>query len=1132
MQRLDVRLLGEPEFRVANETLRLKLLPRCFAVLGYIVAHRKQKLSRTSMAMALWPDELEQEARTNLRRHLHILTAALRGASLRLPITADQHHISWSESDGVVVDTVAFETHCAAGRALDAIAAYGGDFLAGTYDDWALDVRELLRTKYQNALLDAAETELLRRDFARAVEHADAALHEDPWREDALRLKLTALYKLGERNAALAAYERFASRLRDEMGVAPMPETNAVKEAIVSNIPLGALDERQTVVENSLRLVLPFIGRAREIERLRSLWNRAAHGRGATCFITGEAGIGKSRLAQEFARLVDREGGLTLVGNTSQPEAAPYQALAAALRNVLSHIQDLDVDDVWQASLAELIPELRAVKPDLPILAPLSPERSQQRLIEAICRILGELSRTRPLFVVIEDAQWAEDATLRLLRELANRAGALPILIAATIRTEAAMPSIEALRHALQREQRATSMALDPIARESFDDIMRANSPFASIAAEKIGEIAELSQGQPLFASMMFQAHLSSASESQDAVAAGTLTGAVDLRLAALAPATRVIAEAAAVAGSSFSTDFLAKIGGWSEAEVFRAVDALLDGSIIREAGHADIEYRFSHALIERSLYESLRPEIREARHRRIATILDDAGSNERTAHVARHWKRANQPAAAHDAFLRAIAFALSLYAWADSRALAREARETCADDRQRFNLLELAAPAASITGSAPDLSAHVEEMLRIARVSGSAEMLVAALVSHARLARHAGNRVAQIESAEELETIAASIGSRQFARAAAIVRGYTTGYDGDYRASLTHFEHALSLLGNGDDPLLELEIRERSIVALLALSRYDDAEVQLNAAKTNRDGSLQQHIRIAFAECNIAMARYDYERLGRTAAELLVHAERAGDLGALTAAHIYIAESNHLSPTTAREHWARAAEVSPGMIASNYAHLNRGFYELAYGRFDLAEQYSAMAREGARTAGVRFLETNALVHLAHAALGSGDVPLSRSYVAQARALGLEELHQGLAAQIALADGVTQFAAGDRDAGLRALRLACERYRDAGITGGLLNAEALLLEYLLEIETNAGDLGETVAHIKAMLSEQLISASWRPTQIYAALARAGDDECRAHGKHLVETILARIADEETKNAFRALAHNRYLLSRR
>jgi hypothetical protein len=222
------------------------------------------------------------------------------------------------------------------------------------------------------------------RDFTRAIGFANRLLVHDPWREDAVRQLIAARYELGDAAGALREFDRFAASTRAELGVEPMPETRALRETIARGISLpSSLDRVRETFAHRRPGGLPFAGRAREFERLRHAWERAARGRGGLVAVQGEPGIGKSRLAAEFALVAEAEGGRVLAGTTSSPEITPYQCVIEVLRAGLPLADPLRPDTVRAKVLAQVLPELQVGESPQPP-PDVQAERQQSRLFDAI----------------------------------------------------------------------------------------------------------------------------------------------------------------------------------------------------------------------------------------------------------------------------------------------------------------------------------------------------------------------------------------------------------------------------------------------------------------------------------------------------------------------------------------------------------------------------------------------------------------------------------------------------------------------------------------------------------------------------------------------------------------------------
>ena len=484
--------------------------------------------------------------------------------------------------------------------------------LANLYDDWLFPLRERLRTEYLNALDALVLEHRSRRDLHAAADYAQRMLRTDPWREDALRHLIAARYEAGDRAGALAIYDQFKRRLRDEMDVDPMPETEALRDVVVRNAPLveqqaqGALQRADA--SRAQHLNLPFVGRDAEMEQLRALWSRAARGRGGLAFVSGEAGIGKTRLVSELALLVESEGGRVTYGGTSSPEAAPYQCLADALRSALPLVAAMELEPIWLSVIAQIVPELRTRVPDLPELPATDPGRDRLRLFEGIARGLEALARSRPLLVIVEDLHWAGEATLSALRFGARRAAAASILIVGTYREEEAPRThpLRRLRRELSAERIVAGLSPQRLSPVFVAELIAALPQALAIDAAGARSLHEQSEGNPLFLAQLVRDRIES-QEPVRGVLSGGIKDIIETRIARLSERGLAFAGFAAVVGQGFDAEVVAELSGWEQHELFEALSELIDRHLVQETGgRGRAAYSFTHHLIQATVYDGM----------------------------------------------------------------------------------------------------------------------------------------------------------------------------------------------------------------------------------------------------------------------------------------------------------------------------------------------------------------------------------------------------------------------------------------------------------------------------------------------------------------------------------------------
>ena len=300
---------------------------------------------------------------------------------------------------------------------------YSGDLLPACYDDWVLDERAKLRAEAYGALVRLTE-EAARRDNHKAtIRHAQRIIDLEPTDEVGRSDQMKAYLALGDRAAALRCYHRYADMLERDLAVAPGEAIAAMYQRLRAGAP-----NRDKVQGKDLPIAKsPFVGRDFEWNRLIEAWNTTRKGRTHLFLVTGEPGIGKSRLALELGSHVRADG--HSVASARAYEAAgrpPWGPVVDLLRSdaIRSHIDTLDT--VWRAELARLLPELRDVS------RPTGPKQSgdvaqRHRLFDAVSRAI--VAGDRPRLLIVDDLQWCDAETIELIGFVVRSGHAAPVLI-------------------------------------------------------------------------------------------------------------------------------------------------------------------------------------------------------------------------------------------------------------------------------------------------------------------------------------------------------------------------------------------------------------------------------------------------------------------------------------------------------------------------------------------------------------------------------------------------------------------------------------------------------------------------------------------------------------------------------
>jgi DNA-binding SARP family transcriptional activator len=694
---LRVQLLGSGRIFANDAEIKLRSRVWTLPLLGYLLLHRGEVVPRRRLAFTLWPDETEDDALERLRHNLYRLMKALPSAADDAPwLSVAGHTIGWNASAPCACDVVEFERLRADEATLErAVAAYGGDLLAEFDADWIAVERERLRRLYHADLHALIRSMRSRRALEPATRYAQLLLASDPWNEECLRALISVRYESGDASGALAAYDAFARRLRADMNADPMPETLALREAIARGATIAStLGTGESAPARPAERT-PFVGRADELAKLREWWLRAARGSGRLGFVRGEAGIGKSRIVSELALGV--EGGRVLVGTTSSPERDTYESLASALREALPLVAGVALAPPFLAAIAELVPELRSYRADIPQVVRLDPANERARLLDSLAQLFAALARPRPLLVILDDLHRAGNATIEALASIVPRLAGSPILFVATCRPETVDRS-----HPLRRlisDSTVTSglVELGPLAEQDVRSLAGAIDGEQRTSPDVFARLVARSAGNPLFITELMRHALRA--QDADVTLPDSVRALIAERVASVAATSRAVAEIAAVAGEAFTVETVQDLARLSYGEVLDGLDELLDRHLVREStGHARYEYAFSHHLIHAAIYDGVPADARRRRHRRFARLLDaTAGSggatavDERAREIAFHYERGGEAARAAQYYAIAARRAAALYANEEARELLDLARKLDAqDDRRQFELLLL----------------------------------------------------------------------------------------------------------------------------------------------------------------------------------------------------------------------------------------------------------------------------------------------------------------------------------------------------------------------------------------------------------------------------------------------------------
>jgi len=442
-----VRALGPADVTVNGAAAPAKLLWRKnLALLIYLARSPKRVRTREHLIGLLWGEKPEEKARHSLNEAVHVLRRCAGDDGFE----SDTAQVRIGPGT-VELDTDLLETLAAASDYAGAAALINGDFLEGfsvrgasEFDNWLAAERQHWCRRSVDVLVHRAEQLLAAGDVASAHEMVQRARELD-WRpETAVRSALRALALAGDRAGALALFKAFASRLKRDLDAEPDAETRALAERVrlekTWRLPqaVGDADARRSGSRRA-----PLVGRALELERLTGAWTACRAKRRATvAVIEGDAGAGKTRLAEELAARARLDGAVV----------AAVRAVAADRRDAWSGVFGIARGGLLDA------PGVAGAPPDA--LAQLRGTAPPGALGRALAEVLQAVADERPVVVFVDDAHWLDRESLLALGAVIRDLVGAPVAFLFTVAPHPTDPELDEVRARIGRELAGTAVQL------------------------------------------------------------------------------------------------------------------------------------------------------------------------------------------------------------------------------------------------------------------------------------------------------------------------------------------------------------------------------------------------------------------------------------------------------------------------------------------------------------------------------------------------------------------------------------------------------------------------------------------------------------------------------------------------
>ena len=655
----SLMLFGPPTASVGGVPTCPPLGAKPLALLAYLALETGPQ-PRERLASLLWGEHPDSAARASLRQAVKQVRLVV-GDALRVSRDALQLDSS--------VDCDVRRFLSIAEHDLPAAAAFDvTQFLAGLnirnapeFDEWVALKRDELFARFRNVLGGLTREAMSKWQWRDAIGHAHRWLSLEPLSDEAARLLIEAHYLAGDRTAALARFAEFRAHLQAELGAAPSRPLSHLVRRIEADP--GGRSARPITDEWYVRapaFECGLIGRTQELETLQKAWRGVRRGAGRVVLIEGEAGVGKSRLADEFFRWVGAETGTVLRTRGYDARAGvPYGPVVEALRGALEAPGLAGAAPEWLAELARLVPELRQRFRGLPEASPLPVPADGWRLFEAVAQLLLAVAAEQPVALAIDDLQWCDGDSCNLLHFLTRRLEDAPVLWCGMVTLGELRRDAPAARlcRALRVKPRASVITLAPLSEDELWLMVRemGHVTVPTGGRRLASRLHQVTRGNPFYViellkTLFAQGWLTADPESGEwlAAPAGAESAAMSMspsvhdaiaeRIESLPPDLHDVLITIAVAGSACRAGLLSYVHGISRLRAATVADELVERRLAEEESGM---YRCAHPVIARVVRDGLTTSRRRELHRAVAAALEllneTEGADTPPGEIARH---------------------------------------------------------------------------------------------------------------------------------------------------------------------------------------------------------------------------------------------------------------------------------------------------------------------------------------------------------------------------------------------------------------------------------------------------------------------------------------------------------------
>ena len=829
---LRIELLGGLRLEADGQPIAAPESRRARTLLAWLALHPGQH-GRSRLAGVLRPDVEEEDARRSLRQATWLVGRSL-GEAGDGALVATRGEVGL-DPGGVAVDIAEIRARAADGDLEAARSLRARRLLPEHDEEWAIAARDELNAELVELLGRHASRAESAGDLEGAVRWARERAAADPLSEVTQRELMRLLAASGDRAAAVQVADSLRRRLSEELGVTPSAETRAAIEQVLttdapvrgstgsgstgsgstgsgSTAPASTAPASTAPPARAPRTGLPaplvtvagepLVGREPALRAVAAGWDAVEARTPRLVALSGEPGIGKTRLVAEVATRVAAAGGAVLYGRCDEEPLASYQPFTEALERGVEDgtLAAAALPDVHTGELARMLPRFAAAHAKAPTDPDADPELARYRMFEAVRAALEAVTAERPTLLALDDMQWADGGGLALLTHLAGRLRDERLLVLMTFRDSelhvGGSHSLPRLLAQLRRQRPVDHVVIEPLEPAAIARLLPGDA-----AASLVDSIHRRTGGNALF---VVETLRELASENGDGDGGGPVPAAVaeivDQRVARLGESVLSVLRAAATAGLEFELRDLRTVCDLDEDELIGALDSAIEARLIREEAGLAGRFQFAHALVADAIYDGMSGTRRARMHCRLGDALAAHGA---PASAVAHHLLAGTPVADPERTTqwaeRAAADALRALAYDDAAALIRRALPHVPDIARRAHMLVALGDALDRAGQRDQAREAFGQAADAARESGDGEALTHAALGYKGYAVTV--TTPDPRTIALLEEALATVGNEPVPRARLLAALALEGYYADQDRAREQSAEAVALARSGGGP-------------------------------------------------------------------------------------------------------------------------------------------------------------------------------------------------------------------------------------------------------------------------------------------------------------------------------------------